>query len=59
MKVKAEDILKPGAVLRTEKIDFSKDSEAAKLFRYTRMMQRQTMKMKEVDPKSLYLIINI
>lgn len=61
MKLKAEDILKPGAVLETKLIDF-KDPANAKIvaaYRLTRMRQNKLNRLRKWDPKVLDLVINI
>lgn len=44
MKVRSEDILKPGAVLKVEKIDFN-DPEVKKLFDDTKREQKRIKKL--------------
>jgi len=58
MRLKNEDILKPGAVLIVEKIDFN-DPEVQKLVRLTRLRQRQIMRMKRINPKVWDMVITI
>lgn len=58
MRLKSEDILKPGAVLRTEKIDYN-DEEVKKLFEETRKRQLQLEKLKEIDYDQLHQRVTI
>lgn len=56
MKVKSEDILKPGAVLVVEEIDWS-TPEMQKLLRETRRRQRWLEKQKNKPFKNVTITI--
>lgn len=63
MKIKSEDILKPGAVLKVEKIDFN-DPEIKRLFAETRRAQERIMSnhprnWTQEQWQSLYNVITI
>jgi hypothetical protein len=58
MKVKAEDILKPGAVLEVRKIDFN-DPEVRAFVEYAKREQRKILRYKIVTRKTLDAVITI
>lgn len=58
MKVKAEEILKPGAVLEVRKIDFN-DPEVRSFVDQTKCEQRKILRYKIVTRKTLDAVITI
>lgn len=58
MKVKSEDILKPGAVLTVKKIDFN-DPAVQAFVEHTKREQRKILRYKIVTRKTLDTVITI
>lgn len=60
-RLKIEQILKPGAVLNTEKIDFNdpKNAHIKKAFEETKKRQDELMDLKKIDPSVYNLRITI
>lgn len=58
MKVEAEDILMPGAVLEVRKIDFN-DPEVRAFVEHTKREQRAILRYKIVTRKTLDTVITI
>lgn len=56
MRVETKDILKPGAVLFTEIVDFN-DPEVRKIWNDTRREQRKLLRMKNASFKNVTITI--
>jgi hypothetical protein len=59
MRVKSEDILKPGAVLRTEKIDFNDPEIKAMLKAHKKACQKLNHRWTQEDYDNLRKVITI
>jgi hypothetical protein len=58
MKVRSEDILKPGALLEVKEIDFT-DPDVIKFVKDSKARQRQILRMRIVSSEKLRQIITI
>jgi len=59
MKVKSEDILKPGAVLRTELIDYNNSEIKAMLKAHKKACRKLTRRWTQKDYDRMKLVITI
>jgi hypothetical protein len=57
-KIDANQILKEGAVLKVEKIDFS-DKDVKKFVEQTKIQQKEVLRFKVVDQEKLKLVVQL